>query len=154
MHLILLRRKPRQEMHIPGPIHLFLQCTRRERPLLANQDIKVVIRSMQPRVPLRAQGRPEDNEVLRDRRVDDVHCAHRTARVVEHPFRRLAVREVRRREGGVARVEGDNGGGVGRSEVRQDVRDHTVGGVWGGGDGGLRELVQEGGVEDVPTGLS
>ncbi len=108
MHLILLCRRPRQMMYIPRSVPLHLQAPRCERPLLPDQNVKIVISGMQPRVSLCAQRRAEYDEVLSDARVDDVHRAHRTAGVAEDPFV-------------LARVEGNERGGIVRGEVRDDV---------------------------------
>ena len=93
-------------------------------------------------MPLRTKRSAEDEDILGDARVDNVHRAHRAARVVERPLLRVG-------------VQPDVGGSVGRSEVCDDVLRHERGVVrgWCGGDGGLRELVQALGVKDVPPVL-
>ena len=52
-------------------------------PLLACQDMEVVIGSVAASVALGANGGTEDDEVLGDAGVDDVHGAHGAAGVVE-----------------------------------------------------------------------
>ena len=116
MHLILLRRSPRQKMHRPSRVPLHLQRARLKSPLLPNQNIKIIISSMQPRMSLRAQRRPKNNKILRNARVDDVHRTHRSTRIVEHPFGRVW-------------IEPDLGVWVREGEVGEDVLDHAGGGV-------------------------
>lgn len=87
---------------------------------------------MPSRVSLCAERGPENNEVLGDGGVDDVHSAHGAAGVVEDPFF-VSVYVI----------------GVRLGEVRGDVVDYGAGVVAVGGDGGLREGVELGGVEDV-----
>jgi len=95
---------------------------------------------MQPRMPLRAQRRPKYNEVLRDARVNDVHCTHRPARIVEHPFAGIG-------------VDGDLSGGVCQGEVGDNVLDHPCSFVWRGGNGGFGELVKARWVKNIPLVL-
>lgn len=87
---------------------------------------------MPARVTLCAERRSENDEVLGDGGVDDVHGAHGAAGVVEDPF-----------------FVGVYVMGVGLGEVRGDVVDYGAGVVAVGGDGGLGEGVERGGVEDV-----
>ena len=142
VHLVLLDMPSWQMVHAPRRVPLHLQFRRAERPLLPHKNIEVVVGGMQPRVSLRAEGRPEHNEVLSDARVDDVHRAHRAARVAQDPL------------GGVG-VDGHAARGVLGAEVVLDVLDHEpdVVRLWRGCDRGLRELVQALGVEDVPLVL-
>lgn len=86
MHLILLRRSSWEEMNAPSRIPLHLQRARPEGPLFAHKDVEIVVCSVQTRVSFCAERRPEDDEVLGDARVDNVHRAHGSARVVEHPL--------------------------------------------------------------------
>jgi len=156
MHLVLLRRESWQEMHIPRLVSLHLQRARCERPLLTLQNMEVIICGVEARVALCAEGGAEDDQVLRNRRVYNVHSAHCAARVVEQPLRRLAVRELPVcGRGGVAGIDvkRNDGRRVRLGEVREDVLDHAVCVVWGGGYGGLREFMQECGIEDIPPGL-
>lgn len=129
-------------MHTPSRIPLHLQVRRCERPLLPDQDIEVIVRGVQPRMSLRAEGSTEDDEILGDAGVDDIHRTHGAPGVVEHPF------------GGVG-VQSDLGGGVGGGEVLDDVVRHERGvvGFGGVGDGGLGQLVKVGRVKDVPPVL-
>ena len=127
-------------VHVTRLVHLPLIRARTEGPLLTHQDVKVVVRGVHARVPLRTERRTEDDEVLRDARVNKVHRAHGTARVVEHPL------------GGVG-VQADLRGRVRRGEVRVDVVDDRGHVARVRGDGGLRDLVQALGVEDIPAVL-
>lgn len=136
---------PSEVVHAPGLVHLHLQCTRAKRPLLAAQDVEVVVGGVQARVPLRAQRRPEDDEVLGDRRVDDVHRTHRAAGVVEDPLVLARVERDHFSCGGVLRV--------GRGKVGDDVGDHGARVVAVRGHRCLRELVEGFGVENIPLML-
>jgi len=122
------------------PLHLELPGS--ERPLFSNQDIEVIVCGVQPRVALRPEWGAKDNEIFGDAGMDDVHCAHRAARVIEHPLSRVD-------------VDFDSVGRVGEREVGDNVLDHagSVGGRRRGRDGRLRELVQFGRVEDIPSVL-
>ena len=112
MHLILLSRPPRQKMHTPSRIPLHLERTRRERPLLPNEDIEIIIGGVQPRVPLRTEWRSKDNEVLGNAGMDDIHGTHGAAGIVEHPLVLVS-------------VETYVGGRVRGREVCDDVVDHA-----------------------------
>lgn len=140
MHFILLRNTSWHEMHAPSRIPLHLQSTWLELPLLADQNVKVVVGGMQPRVPLRPEWCSEDDQVLGDARVDDIHRAHCAAGVVEHPFGRV-------------RVERDLRRWVGSGEVCDDVGYHARSVVWRGCNGCLRKFVDRGWVEDIPSVL-
>ena len=143
MHLVLLHLSTREVVHGSRCVALHLQLGRRERPLLADENVEVVIRGVYASVSFRAQRRAENDDVLRDTRVDNVHRTHGTACVVEHPLRRVRVQRD-------ARVR------VCLREVLRDVVDHEVDVVRVGrrGDRGLRELVQALGVEVVEAVLS
>ena len=91
MHLVLLSDATPHEVHLAGPVPFHLERARLERPLLADEDVEVIVCGVKARVTLRAERRPEDDEVLRDARVHDVHRAHRPARVVKDPLRAVGV---------------------------------------------------------------
>lgn len=55
------------------------------RVLLANEDREIVVRKVDTGVALSTDGCPEDDQILRDGRVQDDHRTHRTPGVVEHP---------------------------------------------------------------------
>ena len=86
MHLVLLGDATTHEVDVAGSVALHLQRTRLERPLLADEDVEVVVGGVETRVALGAERRAKDDEVLGDARVDDVHRAHRAAGIAEHPF--------------------------------------------------------------------
>lgn len=138
MHLVLLGDAPTHEVHVAGAVALHLERAGAERPLLADEDVEVVVGGVEARVTLGAERRAKDDEVLGDARVDDVHGAHRAAGVVEDPLRAVRVeRYVRAR--------------VGRGEVGEDVRDHARGVVGRGGERGELQLVEVDRVEYVPS---
>ena len=86
MHLVLLGDTAAHEMHVTGAVPLHFERTGLERPLLPDEDVEIVVGDVQARVALCAEWRAKDDEVLGDAGVDDVHRAHRAARVVEYPF--------------------------------------------------------------------
>ena len=112
MHLVLLGDAAAHEVHVAGAVPLHFERTRLERPLLPNEDVEIVVGGVQARVALGTKRRAKDDEVLGDAGVDDVHRAHRAARIAEHPF-------------GAVGVDGDARGRVGRGDVGEDVRYHA-----------------------------
>jgi hypothetical protein len=139
VHLVLLCNATTQVVHVAGPVSLHLERARLERPLLADEDVEVVVCGMEARVTLRAERRPKDDEVLRDARVHDVHRAHRPTRIVENPLRAVGVD----RHASRARVR--------RGEIRDDVRDHPRRIVGRCGQRGKLKLVQMDRIKDVPS---
>lgn len=117
-------------VHASSGIPLHLQVRRRERPLLSDQNVKVVVGGVYTSMSLRAKRGPEDDEVLGDARVDDVHRAHGTPGVAEYPFSMVG-------------VQSDLGGRVRLGEVGKDILSHEgrVIRVWRGSDGSLCQLV-------------
>ena len=142
MHLILLDVSPRQMVHTPSRVPLHLQIRWVESPLFANQDIEVIIRGMNATVSFSTDRSTEDDQVLGNTGMDDVHGTHSTASVVEHPFLGVG-------------VESDDAGGVGFGEVGDDVVNHVICviGSWCGGDGFLGEFVEVFRSEDIPPVL-
>lgn len=138
VHLVLLGDATTHEMHVTRAVPLHLQRARLERPLLSDEDVEVVVGGVEARVSLRTERRAEDDEVLRDARVDHVHRAHRAARVAEDPF-------------GAVRVERDARARIGRGEIGDDVRDHARCVVGRCGERGQLELVQMDRIKDVPS---
>jgi hypothetical protein len=112
MHLVLLGDATTHKVHVARPVTLHLQCARLERPLLADEDMEVVIGGVKARMALRTERRAKDDEVLGDARVYDVHRAHRATSIVEHPF-------------GTVRVDRYARVGVGGGQIGEDVRDHA-----------------------------
>lgn len=166
MHLILLRHAPPHQMQAPLRILLAHQLIRRLRPLRALEDEEVIVGGMPPRVTLGAERRAEDDDVLGDARVDQVHAAHAAARVVEHPFARerrdllRAQRLARQRRGGGGgrrRVRGErvrcHVRSVGFLEAADDVVHDAGGRVGVEGERVIDEGLEGLGVEDVPSVL-
>ncbi|KAG6871472.1 hypothetical protein C0993_003255, partial [Termitomyces sp. T159_Od127] len=130
----------REVMHGPWHVPFHLEGARQEGPLLTDEDMKIVIDGVQAGVSLRAERGAEDDEVLSDAGVDDVHGAHCASGVVEDPFVSVGVEPQLRR-----RVCG--------GEVGEDVRNNPARVVGAGDDGGLDDFVDRGWVEDVEFGL-
>jgi len=81
-------------------VDLGLQATGQEGGLGALEDVEVVVGGMAAGVALGADGGAEEDEILGDGGMQDVHGAHGPARIVEHPLppiRRLAHRRLRER---------------------------------------------------------
>ena len=132
VHLVLFRRSPRQQVDISRLVPLHLERTRLECPLLADQDVEVVIRSMQSTVSLGTEGRTKYNEIFGDGRVNDVHGSHGTASIVEHPFRGISVQRNL-----IGRLR------KGRGKVGNNVLDHALRVVGRCGNGISCEFMQE-----------
>jgi len=115
MHFVLFCNSPREEMNVTGLVSLHLKCAGFKRPLFADQDMEVIICSVQSGMALRAKGSSKDDEIFRDGRVDDVHGTHGASGVVEDPFRGVGIDNNNTR-----------GSGVGCGEVRYDVLDHAI----------------------------
>lgn len=65
-HLVLLHDAPLQVVHAAGRVDLGLELAGDVGPLLARQDVEVVVRRVSPRVAFGADGRAEDDEILGD----------------------------------------------------------------------------------------
>lgn len=86
VHLVLLCSSSGQQVDVSGLVPLHLESTWPKRPLLANEDVEVIICGMQSSVSLGTEGRTEDDEVFSNGCVNEVHGTHGTAGIVEHPF--------------------------------------------------------------------
>jgi len=86
VHFVLLHYSPWHEVHHPRRIPLHLKLSRLECPLLSDKNMEVIIRGENPRMSLRSKRRTEDDEVLGDARVDDIHSTHRPSGIVKYPF--------------------------------------------------------------------
>ena len=126
-------------MNHSGSIPLHLQLARFECPLLADEDVEVVVGGVNSTVSFRAEGRTEDDQVLRDAGVNDVHGAHCTSGIIEDPF--------------LFRVDANLVFGVRFREVRDDVVDHASRVIGGGRDCRLGKFMQEAWLEDIPAFL-
>ena len=73
-------------VHAAGAVPLHMELPGAEGPLLADEDVEVVVGGVQAGVALCAERGAKDDEVLGDGGVDDVHGAHGPACVVEHPL--------------------------------------------------------------------
>jgi len=140
VHLVLLNVSTAKMVHGAFGIALLDERVGRVGPLLAFEDVEVVVGGVAARVALRTQRRAKHNQILCYRRVDQVHAAHCAAGVVEDPFvlqRRhlvlgpptlrcgcLWIRMVRERVGS------DVIGTVGFAQRRDYVVDYTGGRVW------------------------
>lgn len=67
-------------------ISFHLQASWLESPLFTDENIEIVVYGMEPSVPFGAQRRSENEYVLCNTGVDDIHSAHSTASIVEDPF--------------------------------------------------------------------
>jgi hypothetical protein len=96
VHLILLAGEAGKQVLISGLVNLLVQCTCREGPLLARENVEIVVRRVKTSVPLCAKRGAEEDEVLGDTSVNDVHSTHSTSSVVEDPVWFIVVRGRRR----------------------------------------------------------
>jgi hypothetical protein len=137
---------------VARPVHLLLETARRECPLLTLEDVEEVVGRVQARMALRTERRAEEDEVLRDAGVDDVHGAHGAAGVVQDPVVLVMMRDRRR---GVVNVKMDAArhSGVGGGEVCEDMREHSVGVVGIERDGLLGDGMKLDRVKDIPPML-
>lgn len=86
MHLILLGLAPLQNMNRALGIALHDERIRGLRPLLAFQDVKVVVGCVTARMSFGSERGAEHDEVFGYAGMDYVHGAHGAAGVVEYPF--------------------------------------------------------------------
>ncbi len=140
MHLVLLNVPTWQVVHGARTVDLHGEIRGIERPLLPNEDVEVVVGSVHAGVALGTEGRAEDDEVLGDARVDDVHRTHCTTGVADHSL------------GGIG-VEGDDRRRVLRGEVGDDMRDNGVDVVRMRLDRVLGEGMEGLGGENIPAVL-
>ena len=85
MHLVLLRYTPRHEMDHAWSITLHLKLTGSESPLLSNENMKVIVCSVNASVSFGSKRCTEDNKVFCNARVDNVHRTHGTSSIIKHP---------------------------------------------------------------------
>ena len=140
VHLVLLDVATTKMVHGAFGIAFLDERVRWVGPLLALEDVEVVVGGVATRVALRTQRRAKHYQILRYRRVDQVHAAHCAARVVEDPFalqrRHLVLRLPALRCGCLwirmvrEWVGGDVIGAVGFTQSRDYVVDYTGGRVW------------------------
>jgi hypothetical protein len=121
VHLVLLRRPADQVMHRPLGVPLHDERVPRRGPLLALEDVEVVVRRVPAGVALGPQRRAEHDQVLGHARVQDVHGPHGAARVVEDPLGRERRDLVRGALLGGQRREGRRRGRVRGERVRRQV---------------------------------
>ncbi|KAJ9477967.1 hypothetical protein PHBOTO_001549 [Pseudozyma hubeiensis] len=86
-HHVLLDGPTAKMVDRSGRVVFCLERASWESVLVPGQDVEVVVGGVTTSVTLGADGSAEEDEILRDRRVDDVHATHRTTGVVEHPLR-------------------------------------------------------------------
>jgi hypothetical protein len=104
-------------------------------PLLSLEDVEIIVGGVSARVTLCAERSAKDDEVLGYRGVDDVHRAHGAAGVVEDPLFGLADRML----------------GVRLPQSVDDLVDDCSCVVGIVGEGAQGQLVQLGGIKDVPS---
>ena len=80
--------------------------------MFSNENVKVVVGSVNPRVALGAKGCTEDDEVFGNAGMDDIHGTHGTTCIVEHPFTLVGIESNFLRR-------------IGKGEVLNDVGDHS-----------------------------
>ena len=86
MHLVLPRHPPFHEVDIAGSIDCLGELAGLKDPLLALEDVEVVVGGVKTAMSLSSEWGTENNQVFGDGRMDDVHGTHRTSGIVEHPL--------------------------------------------------------------------
>lgn len=85
-HAVLLRHTPRKVVLITGAINFLILRGGWVGPLLTVEDRKVIVCKEAARVAFRTKGRAKDNQVLRERCVQNGHGTHGASCVVEEPL--------------------------------------------------------------------
>lgn len=137
VHFVLLNMSSGKVVDGTGRVSFNLQTARSECPLLSNEDVKVVVGGVQTAVAFRTERGAENDQVLGDTSMDDVHGTHSTTGIVEHPFVHISVDTNLRR-------------GIGLRKIPDDVVDHSSSVVGVGLNGRLRQFVQGFGLKDIP----
>lgn len=137
-HQVLLDVTLDQVVDVTGVVDLGSQRVRGSGLLVASQDVEVVVGKVDPSVALGARGGPEENEVLRNQRVQNKHRPHGTTGVVEHPVVPVQVVD----DGGVLLLD------LGR-QFRHDGRGVPVGVVL---KHLVHQLLEHGGLKHVVAG--
>lgn len=73
-------------MLITSSVDFLAEATRSESPLFSLEDMEEIIGGVETTVTLCAQGCTEEDKILSDAGMNDVHGPHGAARVVEDPF--------------------------------------------------------------------
>lgn len=85
-HLVLLNLTTTQVVDGASRVDLGLVLAGDVGQLSASEDVEVIISGVTAGVALGSDGSAEDDQVFGDTGMDDVHSAHGTACIVEHPF--------------------------------------------------------------------
>jgi len=86
MHLVLPCHTTFHEIDITRTIDRLSEITGLKDPLLAMEDVEVVVGSVKTGMSLSSKWGAENDQVLGDGRMDDIHGTHGTSGVVEHPL--------------------------------------------------------------------
>lgn len=138
-HHILLDRAAPQMVDTSRRIMFCLERTCRERILATRQDVEVVVCGVSSSVTLGSNGSSEEDQVLGDGSMNDVHASHSTTGIVKHPF-----------GFGTEMILVEIGGCFGVStELEKNVVKDGAGIAWVLGNSGGGDLVDLLAVEDV-----
>ena len=86
MHLVLPRHTPFHEVDITGSIDRLCELAGLKDPLLALKDVEVVVGGVETAMSFGSEWGAENDQVLGDGRMNDVHGTHRASGIVEHPL--------------------------------------------------------------------
>ena len=86
MHLVLPRHAPFHEVDVTRTIDRLRELAWLEDPLFTLEDVEVVVGGVKTGVSLGSKRGAEYDQVLGDRRMNDVHGAHSASGVVEYPL--------------------------------------------------------------------
>ena len=131
-------------VHVTWPIDLWFKVTRSIGTLLANKDMEVIICSMSSGVTFCANRRSEEDQVLGEGGVKDIHSTHCATGIVEEPFRAVSKR-VLIHSSGNSRVQSE--------QTRPNILEHGGGVLMIDGNNIFGNLVDFDRIKDIPTGL-
>ena len=129
MHLVLPCNTPFHEVDVTGTVDRLSEISRLKDPLFTLEDVEVVVGGVKTGMSLGTKRGAENDQVLGDGRVDDIHRTHRTSRVVEHPLRGVGIENDGRRcflEGYCPQRGGWRELRVFGRKVRHDVVDNSA----------------------------
>ena len=102
VHLVLPCNTPFHDIYVARTVDRLGEFPGLKNPLFALEDVEVVVGRMKAGMSLGTKRGAENDQVLGDGRMYNVHGAHRASGVVEYPFRSVRVED----DGGRCFMEG------------------------------------------------